>query len=111
LAVFLRLSMLVRLSTDLPAPVYQPARNVAKGEASDHRHERLLVDLTRCSLDRVTPGSQHIVGHIACLGQGLPSGLLNSFARFPDRPFQRHQRERHQSEPWDGRSQKPFHYP
>ena len=67
--------------------MYQPARDVAKGEASDHRHERLLVDLTRCSLDRVTPGSQHIVGHIACLGQGLPSGLLNSFASFPDRPF------------------------
>jgi hypothetical protein len=66
--------------------VYQPARDVAKGEASDHRHERLLVDLTRCSLDRVTPGSQQIVGDIACLGQGLPSGLLNSFARFPNRP-------------------------
>jgi hypothetical protein len=48
--------------------VYQPARDVAKGEASDHRHERLLVDLTRCSLDRVTPGSQQIVGDIACLG-------------------------------------------
>jgi hypothetical protein len=43
--------------------------------------------LTRCSLDRVTPGSQHIVGDIAYLGQGLPSGLLNSFARFPNRPF------------------------
>ena len=54
-------------------PVYQPARNVAKGESSNHRHERLLVDLTRCSLSGVTPGSQQIVGHIGCLGQGLPS--------------------------------------
>src|SRR5438309_599686 len=47
----------------LPAPVYQPARNIAKGEASNHCHERPLVELTTCSLDGVTTGSQHIVSH------------------------------------------------
>jgi hypothetical protein len=37
----------------------------------------------------VTIGSQHIIRHIACSGQCLPSRSLKSLARFAKRPLSR----------------------
>ena len=65
----------------------QQSRNIAEGQAHDHRHERLFVDLTRCSLGSVTRGRKHVIRHTIYLGPSLPCGLLNSFACFVKRLF------------------------
>ena len=65
----------------------QQGRNIAEGDAHDHRHERLFVDLTRCSLGSVTRCSKHVIRHTTYLGPSLPCGLLNIFACFAERLF------------------------